>query len=442
MGDSQSDVSTHQVAAFNSNSTMEVSGACGASKLSQKEHIFASVGFFLIGVMVLLPFQFILVLQPPLVEHFAGNRDVGNSLLGLYNITSILVSLLMLKIGSLHTWLIKFGLIISIVCLAAYGPVFFYGSTTCTLWLAHIIMGLLGMSNGVIQGSGFSYAAIMPVNYVGTTSVGIAGAGLLSYALTSSLIGHAFDMTVSDEVVTFTSICCGFCIAVTIASFVYVHILFNWSVTRRAELEAKQGNNTDLENPKKNTEGLEAQDGSGISTSQLPPRPWREMMKGSFWPLFTVFWCFFVSFSLFPKVGPLGFNFSDKDASSIANLFGLYFVGDFCGRLSLKLPNIHRVFGFLNLSLRGSVVMALLRTLLFVPFFLAMKLENVPVINTMAFCMILMFIMAFTLGWVGTWGLIHCSLSVRGSEKGRIGALSTISLLSGIAVGLYAFLPL
>lgn len=420
-------------------------------EMTRREHCIAAGGCALSGLMTLIPFQFVAVMLPVLSNHFLDGKQLGNSMLGLYQLVCVVTLLIILKIGALHSWLIQGGLVLSLVCMAAFSPAFFYGSVACRIVLVHIILGLLGACNAALQSAGFARAAILPRNYVGTTSIGQATAGLVAFVVTAILMTSVFDMEDVSDVKWFSSICCGISVVMCILSIVYMHIFLNAKVCVQSVNNALNGGSdgktqqddtptvaADLEEPKKRQNS--ASNGT-LDELLLPPRPWLTMMRGSFWELLSLFLVFFITFNLFPKVGPVSFNFEGKAPSKMVLLFGMEFIGDFLGRSCLKLPDLHPMFGFLFLSRNATVVVSFLRFLFYVPFFLAMKMEETPFINSFAWLMIIQLLLAFTLGWVGTLSLIHCSMSVtRMSEKARMGSLSTITLSVAIGVGLYVAL--
>ncbi|CDJ64626.1 adenosine transporter, putative [Eimeria necatrix] len=420
-------------------------------KMTRREHYMALAGCALTGTMTLIPFQFVAVMLPVLSNHFLEGKQLGNSMLGLYQLICVISLLVILKIGALHKWLIQGGLFLSLACMAALPPVFFYGALNCRIAFAHIILGLLGACNGALQSSGFARAAILPRNYVGTTSIGQAVAGLVAFVVTAILMNGVFDMDKEIDVKWFCSICCGISVLLCVLSMMYMHFFLNAKVCVQSVNNALEGKSDaktvpdDTPTSVVDLEESKVRQSSGPAGSQdeslLPPRPWLTMIKGSWWELLSLFLVFFITFSLFPKVGPVSFNFEGKSPSKMVLLFGMEFVGDFLGRSCLTLPNLHSAFGFLFLPRNGTIIASFLRLIFYVPFLMAMKMENVPFINNFVWLMIIQLLLAFTLGWIGTLTLIHCSLSVtRVSEKARMGSLSTIVLAVAIGIGLYVAL--
>ncbi|KAL8439220.1 hypothetical protein Efla_001304 [Eimeria flavescens] len=389
-------------------------------EMSRGERLLVGFGCALVGLMSLLPFQFVVVMLPVLCDHFLDGKQLGNSMLGLHQAVCVLALLVILRIGALQKWMIQGGVLLALGCMAAFGPAFFYGSFTSRLVLLHIIMGLVGCCNAMLQAAGFARAAILPENLVGVTSIGQAVAGLVVFVFTSILMNCVYDMDREEDV--------------SVAD----------ALSGAAAAAASSRKQLQAETP---THGGELRDmekaGGSHGAPQeeealLPPRPWLAMIRGSVWELTSVFLVFFVSFNIFPKVGPVMLNFANKSPAKTVWLFGMHFVGDFLGRSSLKLPNLHKAFGFVFLSSKATTIASFLRLLFYIPFFLAAKLEDTAFINSFAWLLIIQLLLAFTLGWVATLALIHCSLSVtRVSEKARMGSLSTITLALAIGVGLY-----
>lgn len=417
-------------------------------EMTRREHWMAATGCALSELMTLIPFQFVAVMLPVLSHHFLDGKQLGNSMLGMYQLFCVIALLIILKVGALHGWLIQGGLVLSLVCMGAFSPAFFYGPVACRIALIHIILGLLGTCNAALQAAGFARAAILPRNYVGTTSIGQATAGLVAFVVTAILMNGVFDMDNVNDVKWFSCICCGISVVMCILSIVYMHVFLNAKVCVQSVNNALNGGSdgkatqddtptiaADLEEPKRRQNSASS---GTLDESLLPPRPWLTMMRGSFWELLSLFLVFFITFSLFPKVGPVSFNFEGKGPSKMVLLFGMQFVGDFLGRSCLKLTSLHRIFSFLFLSRNATIAASFIRLVFYIPFCMAMKMENTPFINNFAWLMILQLLLAFTLGWVGTLTLIYCSMSVtRMSEKARMGSLSTIVLAVAIGVGLY-----
>ena len=393
--------------------------------------------------MSIIPFQFVVVMLPVLSHHFLPGRQLSNSMLGLYQATTVLTLFVILKVGSLHKCLLNGGLAIELICMAMFAPAFFYGSMTSRILVLHIIMGSLGIANALLQAAGFARAAILPRNYVGTTSVGQAAAGLVSFIVHGILTEWVYDMDNKEEAKWATSISCGIVVLLCIFSLIYMRFFLNARVSVKSVKDAlsagydcKKGQD-DCPTTSEDIEHLGKTQSSAEDETLLAPRPWMVMMKSSFWELTSVFLVFFVTFSLFPSVGPVAFNFEGKGPEKMVLLFGMHFIGDFLGRCSVKLPRLHPMLGFFFLSRNATIAGSFLRLVFYIPFVLAAKMEGTP-FNNYAWLMILQFLLAFTLGWIGTLALIHCSLSViRLYEKARMGSLSTIVLSIAIGMGLY-----
>ncbi|KAL8275464.1 hypothetical protein Esti_000596 [Eimeria stiedai] len=413
--------------------------------MSKGERLMVGFGCTLLGFMSLIPFQFVVVMLPVLSDHFLEGKQVGNSMLGLHQAACVLALLVILRIGALQKWMIQGALVLALACMAAFGPAFFYGSVVSRIVLVHIILGLLGCCNAMLQAAGFARAAILPRNYVGVTSIGQATAGLFVFIITSTLMNCVFDMAVKRDVVRFTGICCGVAVLLCVFAITYMVKFLKAKVCMHSVDDALHGG-TSADQQQQQAEGATCaggiEEGGGLQKLEqeeealLPPRPWLTMVRGSCWELVSVFLVFFVSFNLFPKVGPLSFNFEGKAPARMIWLFGMQFVGDFVGRSCLKLPNVHSSFSFLFVSRRATIAASFLRLLFYIPFFLAARMENTSFVNHFAWLLTIQLLLAVTLGWNATLSLIYCSTSVtRASEKARMGSLATITLAVGIGVG-------
>lgn len=414
-------------------------------KMTTREHWMVSIGCAILGVMALLPFQFLCVILPVLLNHFLDGWQLGNSMLGLCQFLCLVALVVILKIGSLHKWLVQGALAVSLVGMALFPPAFFYGSLTTRAVLVHIIMAFLGACNGALLAAGFARAAILPGNYVAVTSIGHATSGLIAFVVTAIMMNCVHDMSVKDDVMWLTIICCGLNVICCALSIAYMRVFLNAKVCVQSVNNALNGGGSgkgqqeDAPTLSGDIEDMGRQQTSGLQNEALlPPRPWLIMIKGSFWELLSVFLVFFVTFNLFPKVGPVSFNFQDKCPAKIVLFFGMQFIGDFVGRCILPLSNACRMFRFFFLSRNATIAASFLRICFYIPFILAMKMENVPFVNNFAWLMILQFLLAVTLGWVAALSQVYCSQSVvRASEKVRISSLLSIIIAVAISAGLY-----
>lgn len=415
------------------------------SNMTTCEHWMANIGCGILGVMALLPFQFLCVILPVLLNHFLEGRQLGNSMLGLCQFVCLIALVVILKIGSLHKWLVQGALVVSLIGMALFPPAFFYGSITARSVLIHIIMAFLGACNGTLLAAGFARAAILPRNYVAVTSIGHATSGLIAFVVTAIMMNCVYDMSVKDHVMWLTIICCGLNVTCCALSIAYMRVFLNAEVSVRSVNNALNGGSLgkgqqedaptlsgDIEDTGRK------QDSRLQNEALLSPRPWPVMIGGSFWELLSVFLVFFVTFNLFPKVGPVSLNFKDKCPEKMVLLFGMMFIGDFVGRCILPLSNVWRPFRLFFLSRNATIAASFLRICFYIPFTLAMKLENVAFVNSFAWLMILQFLLAVTLGWIAALSQVYCSLSVvRASEKVRISSLLSIIIAVAISAGLY-----
>ncbi|PFH32195.1 hypothetical protein BESB_021360 [Besnoitia besnoiti] len=175
----------------------------------------------------------------------------------------------------------------------------------------------------------------------------------------------------------------------------------------------------------------------------LPSRGWRFFLKDSGSFLFCVFFNFFVTLNLFPRVGPIMWHYPGfaKNGPQYIILFGLFSVGDFCGK---SIPDLSALFPQLKRWLTIPEKMLLpvvLGRLVFAVFFLLGAYLTNDFFNSFALYVILIFLLSVTNGWCATASMLYASSSVkRFEEKEIVGPTSVLMLLVGIMAGVYSAL--
>ncbi|OEH77933.1 hypothetical protein cyc_01083 [Cyclospora cayetanensis] len=178
-----------------------------------------------------------------------------------------------------------------------------------------------------------------------------------------------------------------------------------------------------------------------VDESVLPSRGWRCILSACWVYLLCVFFTFVVSLNLYPRVGPMSWNYGG--GFSAANeqyiiLFGVFCVFDFVGK---ALPDLarHSRLQWLRLSKRSLVSLVLSRALLGVFFILGMLCRNHPFLNAFPWYVCLVGALALTSGCCATASISGaCNSVTRFEEKEIVGPAAVLMLLLGIACGVYS----
>lgn len=410
-------------------------------KMTRKEHWGAVIAFLLTGIATALPGQLITAMLPVLTDQFLDGDKHMNTLLGVYKLFSLIPPLVLLKMGSVRAWVVETGLVLSIASTAAFAPAFFYGPKAFRSAITHILMCFTGIFHSALAVSSLACAAVIPNSYVGTYCLGVGAAGMVSFGATALLMHVVFDLRDVNHVKVFAIICSAVGVCVCIVDLVYMHFYFKSTVAVQAVEKAQRKHRkrmTDLSNRSDDDDGKqEPQPGQPVEGLPKHSKSVLWMLRVSFWPMMNTALTFFISYNLFPKVGPLNFQYENKTPESIVLLIGMFAFGDFMGRVILELANLHRWFAFLRLSKRATNISAILRILFYVPFFLAAKMEGVTVINNFAWLMVLMFLLSCSLGIVSTAALIHTTDCVHNNrDKEKMSSLATLVITLFSTAGL------
>ncbi|CBZ51026.1 conserved hypothetical protein [Neospora caninum Liverpool] len=174
-----------------------------------------------------------------------------------------------------------------------------------------------------------------------------------------------------------------------------------------------------------------------------PSRGWRFFLRDSGVFLFCVFFNFFVTLNLFPRVGPIMWHYPGfaKNGPQYIILFGLFSIGDLCGK---SIPDLAALFPrwgrWFTISEKMLLPVVLSRTLFAVFFLLGAYLVN-AFFNAFALYVILILLLSVTSGWCATASMMYACASVkRFEEKEIVGPMSVLMLLVGIMTGVYSAL--
>ncbi|KAH0478533.1 MAG: uncharacterized protein KVP18_002487 [Porospora cf. gigantea A] len=145
-----------------------------------------------------------------------------------------------------------------------------------------------------------------------------------------------------------------------------------------------------------------------------------------------IFFHFFITMSLFPVIGPYSWSRLSYTSTTIIN--GVFQVTDMTSRW---LP---RSVPALLLSRRATLLLFVLRPLVFVPLFVVpARLPDLDLLNNAVFQGIVMLLFAFIHGIGATVGAVHTIDSVTTPQDKQLAAcLMTISVTAGVTVGMFS----
>lgn len=189
-----------------------------------------------------------------------------------------------------------------------------------------------------------------------------------------------------------------------------------------------------------------SQDLSSFSRSRraLTPLPFRtfcQVLRYSLVPnLLSVSLTFFVTRNIFPRLGPLLWNFRQPSPYSLL-IYGAIFVwSEFLGRCLPLIGRIIRRFGRWIFVPRKYLLLAVVaRAVLYIPFVLGGKLHDTLILNSRWWCGVNVAVLGLTHGWFCTLSYIYTIESLtRLDEKEFTGPLVIIAVSSGTVAGLFS----
>ena len=425
---------------------------CSGRKLmiSRCEWWLTTTAFFFLGMSSLFAWNNVLYLLPYVTEHFLDGYDAGNSLLGAFQIGNLTVQVLLMFVGTVKERWLHLGLFLGSVMCAVFGPCVFFGSLKTRIALVHTLCFVLGSGSGFVQGSGFSYGAIMPVNQVGVYSAGQGFGAIFSVVLVGILSYTVVDTSVQKDVETLVNSTAGVSAAVGIICILLIAASIRQAGAKKAIAEALAANSnckSSEEVHRSASSPTELQEVS-VSSSVVPAVMSSEEKKQSSLlrvlqqsgiPIACVFLLFFVTCNLFPRVGPLQWKTTTPPKNHLVWLLGVFPFGDTIGKCLCAYAEQGKFLkGFVMFPPRVLPWLTLLRFALYVPFFLSKHLQENAVFNAFWFQIIEMIILSVSHGWFATLAFIYSVDAVPDvREKKHVGPIAIVSLILGILSGLY-----
>ncbi|KAL8455854.1 hypothetical protein Emag_000428 [Eimeria magna] len=397
--------------------------------------------FFLLGWCSLFAWNNILYMLPYITAQFLDGWDAGNSLLGVFQVGNLSIQLFLLAFGSVYERWFYISLLLGSVLSAALAVVVTYGSVRLRIALLHVLCLFFGGCSGLLNGSGFSFAALMPDNEVGVLSTAQGFGSVFSVVLIGILSFTVFDLEVRKDVATLLYILCAFTIVLQLFSMLLIGVTMRRRVVKAAMAQARAVLSTDdASDTSSGSPGVTVT--TKTATTKTGLAAVYEAWKQGAAPIASIFFIFFVTCNLFPRVGPLQWDTANPPKNHLVWLLGVFPIGDTLGRcfciFADKAMWFKRIIFFPPKMLPWICV---LRFLLYVPFFLSKHLLDNAVFSAFWFQMLEMVALSVTSGWLVTVAFIYSFDAVADVRyKRHVGPLDTLSVILGILLGLYVAL--
>ncbi|XP_026191900.1 uncharacterized protein LOC34619343 [Cyclospora cayetanensis] len=396
--------------------------------------------FFFLGMCSLFAWTNVLYVLPYMTEHFLDNWDAGNSLLGVFQVGNLIVQAYMMAVGAMwERWLYQ-GLSLTAILCAIFTPCIMYGSVTLRIALLHILCFFLGAASGFLQGSGYSFSSVMPVNQIAVYTTGQAIGAVFSVVLMAVLCFTVIDLRMQHDVVILLYVISALSAAFCIITLVLIYRTMKQPAAARAIKNAqastpkpkKTSKTGPTEITEVTTDASQAVDGSEVRKGVC-----YRVLKISGTEIFCIFVVFFITCNLFPRVGPLQWRITDPPRNYYVWILGIFPFGDSFGRCLCTLTIFRWLTNIILFPPKLLPWMCLGRFLLYIPFFLSKHLQNNSVFNSFWFQMVEMAVLSTTHGWFTTLGFMYGLGKAPDDEKKYVGPAAVISLILGIIAGLY-----
>ncbi|CDJ64293.1 hypothetical protein, conserved [Eimeria necatrix] len=418
----------------------------GKVVISRCEWWATTTAFFFLGMSSLFAWNNVLYLLPYMTEQFLEGWDAGNSLLGVFQVGNLLVQVFLMFAGSLKEIWLHLGLFLGSVMCGVLGPCVIYGPLNTRIALLHALCLVLGSGSGLVQGSGFSYAAVMPVNQVGVYSAGQGFGAIFSVVLVGILSYTAVDISVREDVAALVNVTAAVSAAVGLLCIVLIGLSIRQRGARQAVSQARAESSSEVA---KSASGCtELQEVASVSAAAAaaaaaaaPQKrsPLCRVLRHSGVPIGCVFVLFFVTCNLFPRVGPLQWATEGAPKNHLVWLLGVFPFGDTLGKSLCAFAEQGRFLkGLIMFSPRLLPWLTALRLGLYAPFFLSKHLAGSAVFNAFWFQLCEMVFLSVSHGWFATLAFIYSVDAVPDvADKKHVGPVAIVSLILGIMSGLY-----
>ncbi|CDJ39925.1 hypothetical protein, conserved [Eimeria tenella] len=431
------------VPAKGSEDSAKAVSAGGKVVISRCEWWATTTAFFFLGMSSLFAWNNVLYLLPYMTEQFLDGWDAGNSLLGVFQVGNLAVQVFLMFAGSLKEIWLHLGLFLGSVMCGVLGPCVIYGPLNTRIALLHALCLVLGSGSGLVQGSGFSYGAVMPVNQVGVYSAGQGFGAIFSVVLVGILSYTAVDITVREDVATLVNATAAVSAAVGLVCILLMALSIRQPGARLAVSQARAESSP--EKVARSSSGCtELQEVASVAAAAAAApaekrRPLCTVLRHSGVPIACVFALFFVTCNLFPRVGPLQWATEGAPKNHLVWLLGVFPFGDTLGKSLCAYAEQGRFLkGLILFSPRLLPWLTALRFALYAPFFLSKHLAGSAVFNAFWFQLFEMVLLSVSHGWFATLAFIYSVDAVPNvADKKHVGPVAIVSLILGIMSGLY-----
>ncbi|KAL8439850.1 hypothetical protein Efla_004376 [Eimeria flavescens] len=392
--------------------------------------------FFLIGWCSLFAWNNILYLLPYMTTQFLDGWDAGNSLLGVFQVGNLSSQLILLLVGTLFECWFHISLVLGSALCVALACCVTYGSVNLKIALLHVICLFFGACSGLLNGSGFSYAALMPTNQVGIISTGQGFGAVFSVVLIGILSFTALDLEVKNDVATLVYISSALTVSLSLLSALLVGTVIRRPAIKVGVADARAAQQStaarsDTSSGAPETTGAASKEEAAKENKFSGVK---EALGQAAAPIASIFIIFFVTCNLFPRVGPLQWYITNPPRNHLVWLLGVFPFGDTLGRclciFADKAECFNKIIMFPPKMLPW---LCCLRFLLYVPFFLSKHLVDNVVFSAFWFQALEMIVISVTNGWFITIAFMYSFDAVSDvRHKRHVGPLGTLCIIMGI----------
>lgn len=402
------------------------------------------VAFLLNGCSSVLPWSNTLNLIPFISARFLNDWDMGNLLLGIFQVGNLSAQVTMIWRGATNKWWLYLGIFLSCILFAFLGPSVSNGSVNTRVGLLYFFSLVFGIGSGMLQGAGYSMASVMPKSQVGNYSLGQGVAGILSIAFVALLALISLDMNVQRDVLLMIYLTSGLTVAVGTAGAICTEIAMRSHEVKASVAGAQPQLKKKAVDPNAASEPTTVEVVTaveGVSGENIEQRRTLAVLCSASVPLGCVFVNFFLTMNMYPRVGPLHWNITDPPKNTLIWFFLVFPCMDMAGKALCAVGDDSKAglcSKFLKVPYVALPWATLARALLYIPFFLAKSLEDVAVVNAFWFLLIVLGLLGLTHGWLATASIMNSFELIRDPrEKDVIGPANVICLILGIMAGLY-----
>eukprot|EP00921_Rhytidocystis_pertsovi_P014937 GHVQ01023953.1.p1 GENE.GHVQ01023953.1~~GHVQ01023953.1.p1 ORF type:complete len:474 (-),score=34.99 GHVQ01023953.1:3170-4591(-) len=436
---------------------------CDEVEMSKRQIKLGIATFTFAGVGCLLFWNLCLCTINNVANTMYQNGSLADTMVAVYQTFNISVQLLFIFCGGVRRTLFVSAMACTGVLVFMVPVILQVASAKVAVPLLYVLMVPVGTCMGILFGCGFTFAAIMPVNFCGYVAFGMGVSGLISFGLWMLVSKVIFDSSTPQGLLygIWLLFCCVGFMYFGIAALMYFTLNLPWAsnaiwrvhhplsvlrVTREHPpgsssalyKESNKGGNAnkgDTEKQNMSSEKSEENCVVTIKDSVEPVLDWWTLIKVIFPQLFNMGITLWITLNVFPVVGP--YSWQGPSMGELDVIMGMFQIGDFIGRY-LPNGNIPYVGKLFMIKPKWLLLPVLIR-LCFIPLFvLSFKLQSTAVINDLWYQLLLMLVFGMTDGWFVVLGSIYNPEQVKHEKnKGRAGLLGSVVMMLGIVTGLW-----